>query len=147
MRVVVGYGCTECGMVSTRNEWMKHTVEEVLGKDWYMGDYSGIGEIAEPVIRGDLNHFWVCPVCNNEVRGSQITVEYGSEEYGKVEEVEDYPELARVQIHMSIELDLPVEYTREEIMEALRVFVYNSVESGMPADKLAHQILIAGLDF
>lgn len=143
--MAIGYGCKACGMVSSRAQWMEHSSKVVLG---YI-DYSGVGEIAEPAIRADLNYFWICPVCDNELRGTHITVEELSEEHGKVEEVEDedYPELSRVQIHMSIELDLPVEYTREEIMEALRVFIYNSVESGMPADKLAHQILIAGLDF
>jgi uncharacterized protein (DUF433 family) len=149
-KVVIGYGCTVCGLMSSRDRWMGHTAVEVLGPDSVDAmDYSGVGEIAEPAVRADLNHFWICPDCDTQVHGNQITVEHCLMEHGKVEEVEDedYPELTRVQIHMSIELDLPVEYTREEIMEALRVFIYNSVESGMPADKLAHQILIAGLDF
>jgi hypothetical protein len=149
MRMVIGYGCTVCGLISNRNEWMEHTAMEVVGTILGQPAVEHISEIAEPAVRNDPNNFWICPECNTQVHGHQITTEYGSVKHGKVEEVEDedYPELARVQIHMSIELDLPVEYTREEIMEALRVFIYNSVESGMPADKLAHQILIAGLDF
>jgi hypothetical protein len=147
--MVVMYGCMECGLVSSRNKWLQHTAVKVLGPEWYMNDYNAIGEIAEPAIRKDLNYFWICPECDSQVHGNQITVENVSEEYGKVEEVEDedYPELARYQVHMSIELDLPVDSTREDILEAVRRFVYNSVESGMPVDKLAHQILIAGLDF
>jgi hypothetical protein len=143
MRMVIGYGCMECGMVSNRNEWMEHTAMEVVGTILGQPAVEHISEIAEPAVRNDPNNFWICPECNTQVHGHQITTEYGSVKHGKVEEVEE----AEIQVNLTIVLSVERKYTREEILGRIHDILLEGVDPATSVEAIFDQILIEGIDY
>jgi ribosomal protein S16 len=139
MAVVIGYGCTVCGAVRSREDWIAATSIETIG--YY--DPTTVSEIAEPTVRADLNNFWVCPSCVREVHGTQITVEHGSVEHGKVEEVEE----AEIQVNLTIVLSVERKYTREEILGRIHDILLEGVDPATSVEAIFDQILIEGIDY
>jgi ribosomal protein S16 len=142
-KVIIGYGCTVCGDVRSREDWIAATSIEVIG--YY--DPTTVSEIAEPTVRADSNNFWICPSCVTQVHGHQITVEHGLMKHGKVEEVEDDTQEAEVQVNLTIVLPVEGKYTREEILGRIHDILLEGVDPSTSVEAIFDQILIEGIDY